>query len=143
MEYLVVWVGFSIVAAMWADHKGRDGMGYFFLSLFLSPLVGLIAAGVAKETETKRQQRVKQSSMTRICPQCLEMVPRGAVKCRNCGASLRDYVAGPASAPPRPQTRAARPAPQEDSRWFSKGEIIAIVVIVVTGLAVLYWYFNF
>ena len=40
----VLWVGLSAVAGVVANAKGRSGVGYFFLSLVVSPLIGLILA---------------------------------------------------------------------------------------------------
>ena len=40
----VLWVGLSAVAGVIANAKGRSGAGYFFLSLVVSPLIGLILA---------------------------------------------------------------------------------------------------
>jgi phosphate/sulfate permease len=44
VEFVVGWIIFSIVAGAIASAKGRSGFGYFLLSLFLSPLVGIILA---------------------------------------------------------------------------------------------------
>jgi len=42
------WIILSILAGVGAKNKGRSFAGYFFLSLLLSPLIGLIAMAVAK-----------------------------------------------------------------------------------------------
>ena len=48
MEIFILWLFFSIIAGVIAGHKGRSGIGFFFLSVVLSPLVGVIAALVAQ-----------------------------------------------------------------------------------------------
>ena len=36
-----------------ASNKGRSGFGFFMLSLILSPLIGFVAALIAKPIETE------------------------------------------------------------------------------------------
>ena len=48
---LIVWIVLSILAGVGARNKGLSFAGFFFLSLLLSPLVGLIAMAVAKKRE--------------------------------------------------------------------------------------------
>lgn len=46
---IILWLGISILVGALASGKGRSGIGYFFLSICLSPLVGLIAVAIAGE----------------------------------------------------------------------------------------------
>jgi phosphate/sulfate permease len=47
MELLAVWIVLSFVAGGIASAKGRSSVGYFLLSILLSPIIGiLIAAAV-------------------------------------------------------------------------------------------------
>ena len=48
---LLSWFLFSIVCGFWAFTKGRSGVGFFFLSLLLSPVLGSIAVVIAKRNE--------------------------------------------------------------------------------------------
>jgi hypothetical protein len=48
MEIFLLWLAFSFMAAYVAANKGRSGFGFFMLSLVLSPLIGFIAALIAK-----------------------------------------------------------------------------------------------
>ncbi len=45
------WFLFSIFCGIWASFKGRSGVGFFFLSLLLSPVLGSIAVAIAKYNE--------------------------------------------------------------------------------------------
>lgn len=44
-----MWLAVSVMVGALAAGKGRSGIGYFFLSIFLSPIVGLIAVAIAGE----------------------------------------------------------------------------------------------
>lgn len=84
---IVIWLILSYAAAAWAKSKGRSQIGFFLLSLLLSPLVGLIlvAVGGSNPERMGLQQ----------CPQCAEWVKTEALKCRFCG---KDFVVPLASA---------------------------------------------
>lgn len=73
---VVTWLALCGVAAWIASNKGRNGAGAFFLSLFLSPLVGLIVA-VAMAPNPAGQGKKK-------CPKCAEYVQPDAKICRFC-----------------------------------------------------------
>ena len=51
MVIFITWVLLSIFCGVWASSKGRSGVGFFFLSLLFSPVVGFIAVAVAKRNE--------------------------------------------------------------------------------------------
>ena len=91
MEVLIFigWLGLCGAAAYIAGNKGRSGLGIFFLSFFLSPLVGIIVALGMRADETKvaiRQGKKK-------CPNCAEFVQPDAKTCRFC---QYDFVEGQA-----------------------------------------------
>ena len=91
MIFLFFWVVFSIVAAGIANNKNRNAYGVFFLSLVLSPLIGIIVALVMKsgdEIAKDRAKRGEPSAEYRKCPFCAEAVRTEAVKCKHCGSAL-------------------------------------------------------
>lgn len=47
MLIVILWIGLSLVAGAIANKKGRSFAGFFFLALFFSPLIGMIAAAIA------------------------------------------------------------------------------------------------
>ena len=59
MEIVLVWIVFSVVVAMVASSKGRSGIGYFFVALLISPLIGIVIALIVdpiEKNKTEKQQ---------------------------------------------------------------------------------------
>lgn len=78
---LIVWLLLCWAVARYADRKGRDGAGYFALSVFLSPLIGFaVVAALAPKPENLGMRK---------CPTCAEYVRAEALKCRFCGQPFR------------------------------------------------------
>ena len=57
MEIFIGYVFFSIVAGFIASSKGRSGIEFFFLAIFLSPLIGIIAALAARENRSNVEEK--------------------------------------------------------------------------------------
>jgi len=83
MQYVILWVGFSIAAGVIAHNKGRSGFGYFLLSLVFSPLIGILFAVVA----TTRVGQPTPDTHYR-CPDCQEFILIGARVCKHCGCRI-------------------------------------------------------
>lgn len=61
MEIFLFWVVLSAAAGWIASAKGRNGVGFFFLSLVVSPLVGLIVACALPAVEPSSEESGRPS----------------------------------------------------------------------------------
>ena len=69
------WILLSIFVAIFASSRKRNGLGWFFISLVISPLIAfiiLLVIGYSPSTLKK-------------CPKCAEEVKAEALICRFCG----------------------------------------------------------
>ncbi len=56
---LVLWILFSVVVGTVARNKGRSFAAFFFLSLLLSPVIGLIVIAIMKPIERPQGRLLK------------------------------------------------------------------------------------
>ena len=56
MEFVVGWLLLAVLVALLADSRGRSGVGFFFLSALLSPLLGLIVVLVTKNPKDEAEK---------------------------------------------------------------------------------------
>lgn len=82
LGWVMVWIVGAMVIGALASNRERSGIGWFLLSLVISPLLaglGLLIAGSGG-------QQVR-------CPACRELVRADAVKCKHCGEALTGTAA--------------------------------------------------
>ena len=100
------WLLFSIVCGFVAKSVGRSFWKYFFLSLFLSPIIGFVVLLIkGKKTEERyvvirdeeseeipepdaRTHYVVPVTEVRFCSACGKRVDSNAKYCSNCGNEL-------------------------------------------------------
>ena len=86
MEFFIGWLIFSLVVGVAASSRGRSLLRWTFLSMALSPLVGLILVLVFP---SRRQDFNVPTPETHVrCLECKELVLREARKCKHCACSL-------------------------------------------------------
>lgn len=96
MAWVAIYLAACVLVGVWAQSKGRSGVGMGALSLFISPLLGAAAVAVMRSGDQVERSAAEQgrSSAYRKCPHCAELVKREASKCRYCGSALHNIDGG-------------------------------------------------
>jgi len=93
MEVFLLWFVLAIAAGVFADNRGRSGLGWFFISVVFSPLIGFILLmifpkqGSAAFPKDEMGRAISPDTHVR-CPDCKELVRRDAIKCKHCSTTL-------------------------------------------------------
>lgn len=77
---VLLWVIFSIIVALAANHWGRNGVYWFFISILISPLLASVLVFLLPAKLTQND-RVK-------CPECRELILIDARLCKHCNTKL-------------------------------------------------------
>jgi hypothetical protein len=81
---IILQISYLFLSAAVADYaykKGLSRWGYLFISLFLTPIVGIVIAYV--------QEDKPRWKVTKYCPACMEVIRFTATKCRFCQTPIR------------------------------------------------------
>ena len=88
MFVVLIWVLLVILVSVWANNWGHKASNYFWLSFFLSPVVGALVLRIkGKDDSSINQQRISSKEMKR-CPYCRELIIYEATVCKFCGKTL-------------------------------------------------------
>lgn len=80
---IIGWIVLSILTGIGARNKGRSFAGFFFLSLLLSPVIGLIAMAVVKPIQQKKE---KPESAPQPVKEHIPADKGTEIDCPNCGS---------------------------------------------------------
>jgi len=73
MGVLIIWIIFAIVVSIIASTKGRSGIGWFFISCIISPLISLIILFIVGDSDDKKieelqeTKKIDKSNVTTAC----------------------------------------------------------------------------
>jgi transposase-like protein len=130
LVFIIIWLALCIAVGFYAEGKGRSGVGIFFLSLLLSPLVGLVAA-LAMHPDEKR---VAAARGKKRCSECAEFVQPEAKICRFCQHKFTEAedlaAAGIPAGPPCPKCGSVNTFSHTKraaaSHWWKKAEVASL-----------------
>ena len=131
---LLIFIGWVVLCGAvgkYAENKGRNGIGIFFLSFLLSPLVGFVVALAMSPNEKK----VAAAQGKKRCPQCAEYIQPDAKICRFCQHKFTEATeleqlkaSGIAEGPACPKCGSVNTFSRNDqvvaSRWWKLAEIL-------------------
>lgn len=131
MGITFVWLALAVAVGVLASNRGRSGVGWFVLSVLLSPLLGLLFCLVAKDLSRAPGTGQPGPATHRRCPQCAEFIQPAAKVCKHCGAAVDPsaYLAEQAAARYR-DAEAGATARAIFSFVAAVGGIIAVLVMV-------------
>ena len=112
VSLILFWVIFSLLVGLYYTRKGHSFAYGFFVSLFLSPLLGFLLGLFLEPNIKVIENRALQDRTMRKCPDCAELVKAEAIVCRHCGRALEPLA-------PEPPKEVQPPSPLED---FFKGK---------------------
>lgn len=98
MDLLLLYIFLCIIVGAWAGGLGRNGFGWFVLTLIISPLFAAIALLIVGRPANSAINRVVVESPDYNgddyvdCPECAEPVRHAARRCRHCGAALTPTI---------------------------------------------------
>lgn len=93
MEWLFLWAAFAVGVGLLANSRGRSGIGYFLLSVLLSPILGLIVVLVQRNlVDQQRQEEQRKADQAAHVESIRAIAQSNAGATRADGSSLADEL---------------------------------------------------
>jgi hypothetical protein len=90
-----VWIGIAVLTGIYASNRGRSGIGWFFISLFI-PILAFIIVALAGPPSRVLVDSKGRITAPKKCPKCAEEIRLETQVCRFCG-----YEFSPSTPPGR------------------------------------------
>jgi len=81
---IVVWVFYSFIAAYVADARGHNPLLIFVISIFFSPIAGLVVCLGKPINQLRLDMKGVESGRLKECHYCKEYIKSDAIKCKHC-----------------------------------------------------------
>jgi NhaP-type Na+/H+ or K+/H+ antiporter len=90
----ILWIVLSVFVTQIAINKGNNGVVIFFISIFLSPLVGFLIAVICSPDTAKLERRKITNGTAKRCHSCAELIQPKANVCHYCGTECKTGKTG-------------------------------------------------
>lgn len=124
---VLFWVLFSVAVGVLASNRGRSGIGWFLLSLLISPILSLLFVAVMKNLSAPPVQAAPSLQTHVKCGACAEFVLPEAKVCKHCGATLTPDP-GFSERSQRQKNEGERA--DQIALWIWGGSIVAVFVLL-------------
>lgn len=84
MYWLIICLPLSVAVGVFASKKGRNGYGFFWLSIFLSPFIGFLFALIADTDQQSLDKDKLFEGDHKKCGFCAEIIKIEANTCKFC-----------------------------------------------------------
>jgi len=129
MTVAIFWLLFAVAVGIFASNRGRSGIGWFFLSVLISPLLGLIFCAVFKNLNEPSLAATPSEKTHRKCPLCAEFVLPEATICKHC----RSPLPGDANYHVR-QVAAQKESEARETTSLITGIVFVVVLFAAAGM---------
>ena len=117
-----------------AEKQGRNFVGWFILSLILSPiLVALLLLLLGKSTAAAVEELSREQTIKVRCTECGDAVDEAADFCPNCGSELPDVTSDSETAEKHQKTQTS-----ESRNLSSMGILLTVAVTLLFALVGVY-----